>query len=199
MENLDENIEMRKGKRVAVGVGINSFLHELDESDEASKKAFRTAKVQNLFKDCIMYIYKESAFLILQSVNAVYILNEKDKGMLKKAQSNAKNIKRLIIYTNDSMVYSDLDARQEQLKLWFNDQGERLDKLELVSSKFQMRRRFPYKNEVELLKKNVMAQKNEKREVIDEQNAKLLKEKIKDIKDENLAKSLQNLIDANSK
>ena len=199
MENLHENMDMRKGKRVAVGVGINSFLHELDESDEASKKAFRTAKVQNLFKDCIEYIYKDSAFLILQSVNAVYILNEKDKGMLKKAQSNAKNIKRLIIYTNDSMVYSDLDARQEQLKLWFNDQGERLDKLELISSKFQMRRRFPYKNDVELLKKNVMAQKNEKREVIDEQTALLLKEKIKDIDDEKLAKSLQDLIDANSK
>lgn len=199
MENLHENMDMRKGKRVAVGVGINSFLHELDESDEASKKAFRTAKVQNLFKDCIEYIYKDSAFLILQSVNAVYILNEKDKGMLKKAQTNAKNIKRLIIYTNDSMVYSDLDARQEQLKLWFNDQGERLDKLELVSSKFQMRRRFPYKNDVELLKKNVMAQKNEKREVIDEQTASLLKEKIKEIKDEKLAKSLQALIDANSK
>lgn len=199
MENLHENMDARKGKRVSVGSGINSFLQNLDESDEANKKAFRTAKVQNMFKECVKHIYKDSAFLILQSVNAVYIMNEKDRGMLKKAKEDAKNIKRLIIYTNDSTVYSDLDARQEQVKFWYNNQGERLDKLELYSSKFQMRRRFPYKNDVELMKKNIVAISEVKQEAIDEQTAQLLKEKIKDIEDEALAKSLQSLIDANTK
>lgn len=199
MDKLGENMDMRKGKRVSVGVGINSFLHAIDESDEASKKAFRTAKVQNCFKDCIVHIYKDSAFLVLQSVNAVYILNEKDKGMLKRAQPNARQIKRLIIYTNDSLVYSDLDARQEQIKFWFNNHGERIDKYELISSKFQMRRRFPYQNDVDLMKKNIVNKKEDARELIDEDNARLLQEKIKEIDDEKLRKSLKNLISSNSK
>lgn len=198
MQEIDKNIDMRKGKRVPIGVGINSFLHDLDESDEASKKAFRTAKVQNLFKDCVKHIYGASAFLILQSVNAVYILNEKDKGMLKKATPQSKNIKRLIIYTNDSLVYSDLDARQEQIKLWFNDQGERLDKLDLISSKFNMRKRFPFESEVALLKKTVVDTNVTTFEKIDPQNLKILQDKVNEIKNENLRKSLQKLIEANS-
>lgn len=113
---INNDINKRKGRRVSVGVGVNSFIHNLDEGDEASKKAYRTAKVQNMFKECCEHIYGESAFLILQNTNAVYILNDRDKGMLKKARSQDKQIKRLIIYTCDSMVYADLDSRQENVK-----------------------------------------------------------------------------------
>ena len=73
MDNPYGNSDLRKGKRVPLGVGINSLLHELDESDEASKKAFRTAKVQNMFLECAKHLYGDSAFLVLQNINAVYI------------------------------------------------------------------------------------------------------------------------------
>lgn len=111
-----EDVNNRKGRRVPLGVGLNTLIHDLDESDESSKKAYRAAKVLKMFKDCCHYIYGESAFLVLQNINAVYILNERDKGMLKKPKPDAKKIKRLIIYTSDSMVYADLDSRQEKIK-----------------------------------------------------------------------------------
>lgn len=197
MQSFDENINLRKGKRVGVGVGINSFLHELDESDEASKKAFRTAKVQNMFKECIRHIYQDSTFLILQSINAVYILNERDKGMLKKAQPGSKNIKRLIIYTNDSLVYADLDARQEQVKLWFMNHGEHIDKLELMSSKFQMRRRFPYKSDVEMLKKNLTNEKVSKAKLVLPSDTSQIDVEIEKIQDEKLQQAINNLVHPN--
>ena len=194
MDNPYENNEFRKGKRVSLGVGINSLLHEIDESDEASKKAFRTAKVQNMFKECANHLYGASAFLVLQNINAVYILTEADKGMLKKAQPGAKMLKKLLIYTCDSTVYADLDSRQEMIKLWFNDQGERLDKLELYSSKFQMRKRFPYKNDVELLKKEVVAQKESEQKLVPPENPEELMPLIEKIEDPKLKSSILKLI-----
>ena len=194
MENPYGNSDLRKGKRVPLGVGINSFLHEIDESDEASKKAFRTAKVQNMFKDCANHLYGASAFLVLQNINAVYILNEADKGMLKKAQPGAKMIKKLLIYTCDSTVYADLDSRQEMIKLWFNDQGERLDKLELYSSKFQMRKRFPYKNDVDLMKKNITTQKENEQKLVPPKNPEELMPLIEKIEDPKLKSSILSLI-----
>lgn len=117
MEDTFENTEFRKGRRIALGVGVNSLIHQWDESDEEGKKAFRAAKVQNMFKECCNKIYGDSAFLVLEKINAIYILNERDKGKLKKARPGDKPVKRLAIYTNDSMVYADLDSRQEIIKL----------------------------------------------------------------------------------
>ena len=194
MENPYGNIEYRNGKRVPLGVGINTLLHDLDESDEASKKAFRTAKVQKLFKECAMHLYGSSAFLVLQSINAVYILTEREKGQLKEAQPGAKTIKRLVIYTNDSMVYADLDSRQELVKHWFNEKGEKIDKLELYSSKFQMRQRYPYKNDVDLMKKTVMDEDENAPKLEPPQNPDELMPLIDKIEDEKLKQSLLNLI-----
>ena len=117
MKNPYGNSDIRKGQRVPLGVGINTLIHDLDESDESGKKAYRAAKVQNMFKQCCQHIYGSSAFLVLQNINAVYIFNEADKGMLRKARPAEKNIKRLAIYTCDSTVYADLDSRQEIIKL----------------------------------------------------------------------------------
>lgn len=194
MENPYGNNDMRKGTRVQVGVGINSLMHSLDESDESSKKALRAAKVQNLFKDCAKHLYGSSAFLVLQNINAVYILNERDKGMLKKAQPGDKLIKRLVIYTSDSTVYADLDSRQEMIKVWFSNNGERLDKLEIYSSKFQMRKRFPYKNDVELMKKNVISNKESEKKLVPPTNPEELMPLIEKIENAKLKNSLIELI-----
>lgn len=194
MENPYGNNDLRKGKRVPLGVGINTLLHDLDESDEASKKAFRTAKVQNMFLECAKHLYGDSAFLVLQNINAVYILNERDKEGLRKAQPGAKQVKRLVIYTCDSTVYADLDSRQEMIKLWFNDQGERLDKLELYSSKFQMRKRFPYKNDVDLMKKNITTQKENENKLALPQNPDELMPLIEKIEDEKLKSAILKVI-----
>lgn len=192
--NYDMDSNNRKGKTVSLKIGLNSLLHSFDESDEAVKKAYRAAKVQSMFKDCCNKIYGDSSFLVLEKINAVYILNEKDRGNLRTAKPNAKNIKRLAIYTNDSMVYADLDSRQEMIKYWFAQNGERIDYFDLYSSKYQMRKRQPYKNDINSMKNSIIQQKNNDRNLIPHQNPEELMPLIKNIKDENLQKALINLI-----
>ena len=108
--------EKNRSGRLTLKAGLNNFIGNLEDEDE-TKKAYRTAQVLNLFKNAIKHIYQDSAFLILQNTNAVYILQERDKGLRKKAQQSDKLIKRMVVYTCDSMVYADLDSRQEYIKM----------------------------------------------------------------------------------
>lgn len=117
MFSVGQNNEFRKGRRISLGHGIGSIIQHFENADQEAKKAYRTAQVQKLFFDCAKEIYGDTAFLVLQHINAIYIITEKDRGQLKKALPDAKTIKRLVIYTNDSMVYADLDSRQEIIKL----------------------------------------------------------------------------------
>lgn len=196
MENSQK--ENRTG-RTSLKKAVYNYLGNLENDDEA-KKVYRTTKVINMFKQAIDHVYKDAAFLILQNINAVYILQEREKGQKRHASKDDKLEKRLIIYTCDSMVYADLDSRQEFIKMWFNTHGEHIDKFELVSSKFGMRKRFPYKDEVFEMKKKLEDNDNfEERKIADAQffndeNLDLLNNKISEIKNPKLQKSLKNLI-----
>lgn len=193
MDEQNDSYNDRKGTRLSLSVGLNNLIHSLDNGDEESKKIYRAAKVQNMFKQAIQHVYKDSAFLILQSINAVYFLKERDKGMLKEARPGAKLVNRLAIYTCDSMVYADLDSRQEIIKHWFNNHNERVDKLELYSSKFNMRKRFPYKADCELLKSEIVSEKNANK-TIDAELSKELISKIEDIENEKLRAAMLSCI-----
>ena len=124
---------------------ITNYFNEIGSSDEVAKKAYRAAQVQNLYKEAIKHVYGDSAFLVLEKTNAVYIMNENDK-------------KKIIIYTCDSMVHADLDSKQEFIKMWLGEHGEIIDKFELLTSKLGMRRQFPYKEDVAQMKKSLETQ-----------------------------------------
>lgn len=193
------NDNHRQGRRTPLGIGINNLLNNIGDGDDAAKKAYRAAQVQSMFKQAIKHIYGQSAFLILQSINAVYILNDRDKGDLKLARPTDKKIKRLVIYTCDSMVHADLDSRQEAIKFWFSKKNERLDKLELYSSKFNMRKRFPYKNDCEMMKNSLVNSNKSKNEKIDIELSGQLKTKIDNIKDEKLKAAIMVCVNLNTK
>lgn len=138
--------------------GLVSYFNEIGSSDEVAKKAYRTAQVHNLYKDAIKHVYGDSAFLVLEKTNGVYIMNEKDKGLRRKALPEDKTIKRMVIYTCDSMVHADLDSKQEFIKMWLADHGEVIDKLDLLTSKMGMRKTFPFENDVADMKKALSSQ-----------------------------------------
>lgn len=133
--------------------GLIGYFNEIGASDEVAKKAYRTAQVHNLYKDAIKHVYGDSAFLVLEKTNGVYIMNQKDKGLRRKVLPEDKTIKRMLIYTCDSMVHADLDSKQEFIKMWLAEHGETIDKFDLLTSKMGMRKTFPFENDVKDMKK----------------------------------------------
>lgn len=55
--------------------------------------------------------------------------------------------KQLIVYSDDSMVRSDLDARQEFLKMKLREAGEHVERFKILPSKMDMRTRHPFLDE----------------------------------------------------
>ncbi|MDO5328649.1 MAG: hypothetical protein Q4E88_00890 [Coriobacteriia bacterium] len=166
---------------------ITNYFNEIGSSDEVAKKAYRAAQVQNLYKEAIKHVYGDSAFLVLEKTNAVYIMNENDK-------------KKIIIYTCDSMVHADLDSKQEFIKMWLGEHGEIIDKFELLASKLGMRRQFPYKEDVAQMKKSLETQyeflqiKNDKQHTLTQEEIDSINLKIDKIDNKELKKALKALI-----
>lgn len=196
MKNIYENPNIRKGKRISLGFGINRLLQNVDESNEDLKLAYRTAKVQSMFKECCKHLYGEAAFLVLQNINGVFLFSEKEKQGFKHARPDAPTVKKLAIYTCDSTIYADIDSRQEMFKYWFMKHGERVEKLDIYSSKFQMRKKFPFKNESNFLRSNATNNALKASLVLPE-NIEEIMPQVEKIKNEKLKKSIKNLLQQN--
>ena len=114
---------------------LNSYLHELDPTG-AQAKARRAAQVQDRWKQAVCKVYgAEAAAFVLSHINAVYIMKQDDP---------SKKETQLIIYSDDSMVRSDIDSRQEYLKFLLNHQGEHVGPVKILASRFDMKNRHPF-------------------------------------------------------
>lgn len=196
MDNKIKN--NRSFGRVTLKGGLNKFLGDLD-LDKDAKNLFRASKVMNLYKNAIEDIYKNNAFMILEKTNAVYILNEKDKGQRRQALPTDKTIKKLVIYVCDSMVYADLDSRQEFIKIWFRKHGESIDKFQLLNSKLNMRRRFPFRADAERdrhIIQDYMKYENKLKRDLSPDKVEQLNKDIDKITNKKVKKSLKNYLNS---
>ena len=99
--------------------------------DEGFRKAMRAADVQSKWKAAVERVYGNAAPLVLSHVNGVCILSD-------------DGASTLVVYADDSLVRSDLDARQEFLKLSLRASGERVEAFRIVASRFGMKDRRPF-------------------------------------------------------
>ncbi len=156
MNKINDNTKERMG-RISLKEGIYNIYNNSSSSNDIEevlkKKAIRTAKVLKDFKNCIVEIYGNNSWVILEKINGVYILKGNKEKNLRKSTNK---INRLVVYTNDSLIHSELDSRQEEIKLYFKVKKENIDSFEIYSSKFNMRNRFIYSNEVAQLKAKCM-------------------------------------------
>lgn len=136
-----------------VGKGLDRFMESLvGEGDEATKKAMRAAMVNVRWENAVRDVYKdeEQATYILDHVNAVYIMSAdavvKDASA-KGTFSGSRGGAQLVVYSDDSLVRSDLDARQEFLKIKLREQGEQVESFKIIASRFDMKDRHPFKKE----------------------------------------------------
>ncbi len=140
-----------------IDASLKEMFSELGKHDDIARKALRTAQVQSAWKNAIEEVYKDAAALVLQHINAVYILSadtpvfgDRDGVPRKKTSAAANPVPssdtgtQLVVYADDSLIRSDLDARQEFLKLYLNKQGEHVETFHVLPSRFGMHERHPF-------------------------------------------------------
>ena len=129
-----------------LGESINELMTVLAAGDDASRKAQRAAAVNVAWRNAVEAVYKDAAEMVLDHVNAVYIMaaDEVVKGAPMKASHTGTGA-QLVVYSDDSLIRSDLDARQEFLKMKLKEQGEHVETFKILPSRFDMKSRHPFR------------------------------------------------------
>lgn len=129
-----------------LGAGLNELLVALAGDDDVSRKAQRAAAVNVAWRNAVEAVYKDAAEMVLDHVNAVYIMaaDEVVNGAPLKVSYTGTGA-QLVVYSDDSLIRSDLDARQEFLKMKLREQGEHVDTFRILPSRFDMKARHPFR------------------------------------------------------
>ena len=119
----------------SIGKELAQLLTTLP-TDEKTLIARRAAKVRTMWKDAVEYVYKENAPYVLEHVNAVYIKEE-------------DGVRSLYVYMDDGNFRADVHCRQHLIMLRLHERfGERIDVFKTYPSRFDMRKRHPYRDEL---------------------------------------------------
>lgn len=129
-----------------LGESINELMTVLAAGDDAWRKAQRAAAVNVAWRNAVEAVYKDAAEMVLNHVNAVYIMaaDEVVKGAPTKASHTGTGA-QLVVYSDDSLIRSDIDARQEFLKMKLKEQGEHVETFKILPSRFDMKARHPFR------------------------------------------------------
>lgn len=114
-----------------------------DMGPEALKK-MRIASYRSSFEKAVRAVWRHDPFAadyVLAHVNGFYI--HKDDTPRKSAFRSRDHI-LCTIYADDGTIRSDIDARQELLRLALARENIHYDELRILPSKFDMRTRRPY-------------------------------------------------------
>lgn len=133
----------RMGVRFTSRDILSLLKRGMGELPAQAVRSARVAEVHYRWKTAVEQVYKESAPLVLNHTNAVYIMRP-DESDDKLAQRVPPGKTLLIVYSDDSMVRSDIDARQEFLKMRLNEQGEHVEFFSIKASKQGMKTRHPF-------------------------------------------------------
>lgn len=147
-----------------IGSGVKELMAALGGTDDVSRKAARAAEVNVVWRNAVEAVYGDAASLVLSHVNAVYILDADavvagsrdgssrarpapEAGTCRPPQSKKHHQAggaQLVVYSDDSLIRSDIDARQEFLKMRLREQGEHVETFKILPSRFDMKARHPF-------------------------------------------------------
>lgn len=114
----------------------------LQSMDAEASGAFRARKVQEAFAESVIEVYGESAArLVLKHVQGVSIVRDETP-----VKDGVKLPPILHVYVDDSLIVSDLDARQQLLGLCLRKHGVHAGLFKFYFSRFGMRERAPFAN-----------------------------------------------------
>lgn len=105
-----------------LGSGLQQLLRSLGASGVQAARSQRVAEVHVRWKCAVEAVYRDSAPLVLDHTNGVYIMKPEQANDPMAARVPAGKT-LLVVYCDDAMIRSDIDARQEMLKIRLNEQG----------------------------------------------------------------------------
>ena len=129
----------------------------LEEKNPGGAEALRFAEVNDLWRNAVAAVFGgDSAALVLDHTNSVYVMSGEQGGNLRRFDRPRSETqgpvagKVLAVYCDDSMVRSELDNRQELLKMKFNEQGENVELFKIVPSTRDMKNQHPFRAKEEV-------------------------------------------------
>ena len=102
-----------------LGSGLRQLLQGLGASGAQAARSQRVAEVHVRWKCAVEAVYRDSASLVLDHTNGVYIMKPEQANDPMAARVPAGKT-LLVVYCDDAMIRSDIDARQEMLKIRLN-------------------------------------------------------------------------------
>lgn len=130
-----------------LGEGLNELMVVLGSADEATRMAARSAEVNVHWRTAVEAVYKDAADLVLDHINAVYVMAPDEVVGGRPTAPTPDGGTVLVVYSDDSLIRSDLDARQEFLKMKLKEQGERVETFKIMPSRFEMKARHPFRRD----------------------------------------------------
>lgn len=120
---------------------VSGSMDEADGSGSSSRKARRAQQVKSMYKTVIEQMFAgnpASGKILLDHTNAVYIIRE------SKPCSDAKV---LVVYVDEGIYATELNARREVIKMKFSLMGEELSEFRILVSRGEYKRVYPYRQE----------------------------------------------------
>lgn len=136
-----------------LGDGLADLVASLGARDSIAAEALRAAQVNALWAESVQAVFAEAARLVLDHTNTVYLMSGAQGTELRRfdrPRSEARTViqgKVLAVYSDDSTVRAEIDARQELIKLEFCRRGEEIEALKIIPSTFEMKARHPFREE----------------------------------------------------
>lgn len=137
-----------------IGDGLTRYIAGISGRDETASRALRRARVHRLWEETVHAVFKEAASLVLDHTNAVYVMSAEKGNAVRRFDRPASDTQGfasagnvLVVCLDDSMVRSELDNRQELVKMKFREKGEPVEALKIVPSIRDMKQRHPFRKD----------------------------------------------------
>lgn len=137
-----------------IGEGLTRYIAGISGRDETASHALRRARVHRLWEEVVRAVFREAAPLVLDHTNAVYIMSAEKGNAVRRFDRPASDTQGfasvgnvLVVCLDDSMVRSELDNRQELVKMKFREKGEPVEALKIVPSIRDMKQRHPFRKD----------------------------------------------------
>lgn len=130
--------------------GLDALLQRLGSLDAAAAEALRYEHVNRLWETAVGEVFGAAARLVLDHTNTVYLMSPDQAADLRRFDRPRSAMQRsfsgnvLVVYADDSLVRSEIDARQQFLVMKCQQLGEQVEAVVIIPAKGAMKARHPF-------------------------------------------------------
>lgn len=177
-----------------LGSGLDKLLKSLGAAGAKAARSQRVAEVHVRWRRAVEAVYGPGAPLVLDHINGIYIMRP-DQANDPMAARVPQGKTLLVVYSDDAMIRSDLDSRQEMLKIRLNEQGEHVEAFSIKPARFDMKARHPYREQLEKDRREAAARRPAE-PTLGHEAAERLRKQAATVEDRRLRESIMKALDA---